>query len=101
MFVGYQAFGTLGRRIVDGEKQVRILGRNYPVRARIVRINGFSAHADRDELFKWLSALEEPPRKLFVVHGESESARHFGDYVRQKTGWHVTVPAYQDEIVLD
>ncbi|MFH1883095.1 MAG: MBL fold metallo-hydrolase [Planctomycetota bacterium] len=101
MFVGYQAFGTLGRRIVDGEKQVRILGRDYPVRARIVRINGFSAHADRDELFKWLSTLEVPPRKLFVVHGESESANHFGDYVRQKTGWHVAVPAYQDEIVLD
>jgi predicted metal-dependent RNase len=45
--------------------------------------------------------LEVPPRKLFVVHGEAESAQHFGDYVRQKTGWHVTVPAYQDEIVLD
>jgi len=101
MFVGYQAFGTLGRRIVDGEKQVRILGREYPVRARIVRINGFSAHADRNELFNWLSELKKPPRKLFVVHGESESARHFGDYVSRKTGWQVAVPAYQDEIVLD
>jgi len=101
MFVGYQAFGTLGRRIVDGEKRVRILGREFPVRARIIRINGFSAHADRDELFKWLSELKAQPRKLFVVHGESKSANHFGDYVRQKTGWQVAVPAYQDEIVLD
>jgi metallo-beta-lactamase family protein len=101
MFVGYQAFGTLGRRIVNGEKQVRILGKEYPVRARIVRINGFSAHADRDELFKWLSTLEVPPRKLFVVHGESESANHFGDYIRQKTGWQVAVPSYKDEILLD
>ena len=101
MFVGYQAMGTLGRRIVNGEKEVRILGQDYPVKARIARINGFSAHADREELFKWLSGVRRPPRKLFVVHGESESARHFGDYIRQKTGWEVAVPAYQDQIVLD
>ena len=101
MFVGYQAVGTLGRRIVDGERQVRILGEEYPVEARVVRIHGFSAHADRDELFKWLSRLKRPPLGLFVVHGESESALSFGDYVREKTGWQVTVPGYQDEIVLD
>jgi metallo-beta-lactamase family protein len=101
MFVGYQAVGTLGRRIVNGEKEVRILGRKYRVKARVARINGFSAHADRDELFKWLSGMKKPPRKLFVVHGESESALQFGDYISQKTGWQVVVPAYQDEIVLD
>ena len=101
MFVGYQAVGTLGRRIVDGEKEVRILGQKYRIKARVVRINGFSAHADRDELFKWLGALERPPRKVFVVHGEAESAQRFGDYLNQKTGWQVVVPAYQDEIVLD
>lgn len=101
MFVGYQAVGTLGRRIVDGEKQVRILGKEYPVRARVVQINGFSAHADRDELLKWLSGLKKPPRRVFVVHGEPESAQNFGQYIMQKTGWDVTVPAYQDEIVLD
>jgi len=101
MFVGYQAVGTLGRRIVNGEKDVRILGQEYPVIARIARINGFSAHADKEELFEWLSGLKKPPRKLFVVHGETESANEFGDYVREKTGWDVTVPAYQDEVVLD
>lgn len=101
MFVGYQAIGTLGRGIVDGAKKVRILGRKYPVKARVVRIHGFSAHADREELYKWLTELKKPPRCLFVVHGESESARSFGDYVREKTGWEVTVPAYQDEVVLD
>jgi metallo-beta-lactamase family protein len=101
MFVGYQAIGTLGRGIVNGAKKVRILGETHKVKARVVRIHGFSAHADRDELFKWLTELKKPPRKLFVVHGESESARSFGDYVREKTGWKVTVPAYQDEIVLD
>jgi metallo-beta-lactamase family protein len=101
MFVGYQAVGTLGRRIVNGEKEVRILGQEYPVNARIARINGFSAHADKEELFEWLSELKKPPRKLFVVHGESESANEFADYIREKTGWEVDVPAYQDEAVLD
>ena len=101
MFVGYQAVGTLGRQIVDGKKQVRILGRMHPVEAEVVRIHGFSAHADRDELFKWLTRLKKPPKRLFVVHGELESARSFGDYVRQETGWEVTIPAYQDKVVLD
>jgi len=101
MFVGYQAVGTLGRRIVDGEKQVRILGQECPVKARVARVNGFSAHADKEELLEWLGSLKQPPRKLFVVHGESESALSFGDYVREKTGWEVVIPEYQDEVVLD
>jgi len=101
MFVGYQAIGTLGRRLVNGEKEVRMLGQEYPVIARIARINGFSAHADKEELFEWLSGLKKPPRKLFVVHGESESANKFGEYIREKAGWEVVVPAYQDEVVLD
>jgi metallo-beta-lactamase family protein len=101
MFVGYQATGTLGRRIVDGEKEVRILGQQYQVKARVVRIHGFSAHADRNELLDWLRELQAPPRRVFVVHGETESACSFGDYVRKQTGWDVTVPAYRDEIILD
>jgi len=101
MFVGYQATGTLGRRIVDGERYVRILGQEYPVKAKVVQVSGFSAHADRDELFKWLTGLKNPPRRLFVVHGEPQSAHHFADYISHKTGWKVSVPAYQDEFTLD
>jgi metallo-beta-lactamase family protein len=101
MFVGYQAIGTLGRRIVDGEKKVRILGQEYPVKARIVQVSGFSSHADKDELLQWLKCLNKPPRKIFVVHGESKSAQQFGDFLREKTGWQVVVPAYQDEIILN
>jgi metallo-beta-lactamase family protein len=101
MFVGYQATGTLGRSIVDGAKEVRILGEKYKVKAKIVRVHGFSAHADRNELLEWLKELEAAPRGVFVIHGETESARSFGDYVRKQTGWKVTVPAYQNESVLD
>jgi len=101
MFVGYQAVGTLGRQIVDGAKKVRILGSRYRVKARVVRINGFSAHADRNELANWLAELKEPPKKLFVVHGEAESANHFASYLKNKTGWDIAVPAYKDEFILD
>jgi len=100
MFVGYQAIGTLGRRIVDGDPEVRILGANYPVKARVVQIQGFSAHADKEELLQWLGSLKKPPRKLFVVHGEAESAKHFGEFIRERTGWDVAVPDYQEEAIL-
>lgn len=100
LFVGYQAVGTLGRQIVDGAKAVRILGQMRPVRAKVARISGFSAHADRDELLRWISGLQKPPRHLFVTHGEPDVAAHFADVLREKTGWETSVPSYQDEVVL-
>ena len=101
MFVGYQAVGTLGRRIVQGEKNVRILGQNHDVKANVTQIHGFSAHADRDELFAWLKSLKNHPRKIFVVHGETESAKAFGAYVHEHTGWEGSVPEFKDEVILD
>jgi metallo-beta-lactamase family protein len=101
MFVGYQAIGTLGRRIVDGEEEVRILGETRQVKAKVVQIHGMSAHADKEELLRWLSALKNHPKKIFVVHGEAESAKSFGRYLQEKTGWDVMVPEFKDEVVLD
>ncbi len=99
LFIGYQAIGTLGRSIVDGAKTVRILGQRYPVRARIAQIHGFSSHADRDELFKWVSGIS--PRRVFVVHGEAKSVEEFGRFLRQRTGWKVSTPMYGESVVLD
>ena len=101
LFVGYQATGTLGRQIVDGATQVRILGQHHQVRANIAQIQGLSAHADRDELFKWLSGLKKPPRQVFITHGESDVSLDFADLVREKTGWNVSVPEYKDKVILD
>ncbi len=101
LFVGYQAFGTLGREIVDGSKRVRILGQHYPVRARIAQIQGFSAHADRDELLRWLSGLRKAPRHVFVTHGEPEAAEDFSRFLSAKTGWCISVPEYRTEVTLD
>ncbi|MCJ7514590.1 MAG: MBL fold metallo-hydrolase [Dehalococcoidia bacterium] len=101
LFAGYQAAGTLGRDIVEGAKEVRIFGQNYPVKARIAYINGFSAHADRDELIKWLSSLRQPPRHIFVTHGEASVSQHFAALVKDKMGWNVSVPEYKSQSILD
>ena len=101
LFVGYQAVDTLGRQITDGAGEVRILGQNYPVKAKIIQLNGFSSHADKDELLVWISALKRPPRQVFVVHGEESAANTYADSIRASTGWNVTTPNYLDEFVLD
>ena len=101
LFVGYQAVGTLGRQILDGVKNIRIHGQPYPVRARITEIKDFSAHADRDDLLKWLSALAVNPRHIFVTHGEISSAEDFSRYLNEKTGFNSSVPAYGSTVRLE
>jgi len=101
LFVGYQATGTLGREIVDGAKQVGILGRTYTVSARIIQMNGLSGHADRDELLRWLSGLQTPLSHLFVTHGEPDVSQYFANFLRKRTGWEISVPQYRDKVILD
>lgn len=94
LFVGYQARGTLGRILLGKPREVRILGKIHPVRARIEQINGFSAHADRDELIEWLSSFKSSPRKVFVIHGEEESSLALAETIRSKWGWETVIPDY-------
>jgi metallo-beta-lactamase family protein len=101
MFVGYQAEGTLGRQIIDGARSVRIHGQPYPVRARIAQILGFSAHADREELLKWISRLSVHPRRVFITHGEKNAAEQFGARLQEKTGYATSVPAYGSSLRLE
>ena len=101
LFVGYQANGTLGREILDGDKEVRILGQTYRVRANVVQVHGFSAHADRNEMLSWLKNIKIPPRKVFIVHGEKETAHNFKDFLIKNTGWNVIVPKYKDTVQID
>ncbi len=101
LFVGYQAKGTLGRHIIEGSKEVRILGQKYRVKAKITQLQGFSAHADREELLKWVSGIRKGPRRVFVTHGESESALSFASLLRDRQKWNLFVPELQEEVVLD
>ncbi len=97
LFVGYQARGTLGRELLERPRKIRILGEMHTVRARIEKINGFSAHADRDELLRWVSGFKKAPRKIFVVHGEQEAAAALATVLRERFQSEVTVPAYLEE----
>lgn len=101
LFVGYQAVGTLGRIILDGADPVRIFGEEQPVRARIEKISGFSAHADQGELLRWLTALKKTPRRVFVTHGEPDAASALKQRIEEQTGWPCTVPEYRQETILD
>ncbi|MBN2244216.1 MAG: MBL fold metallo-hydrolase [Candidatus Aminicenantes bacterium] len=101
LFVGYQVKGTLGREIINGRESVRIHGRMFPVNARIEQIQGFSAHADRDDLLDWLGALETPPTGIFLTHGEKEAMSELSRQIERKLNWPVHMPEYLEEIELD
>jgi len=93
VITGFQAAGTLGRRIVDGAKEVRIFGIPVPVRADVYTIGGLSAHADQAALLQWLSHFHRPPQHTFVVHGEQETSEIFAAAVRERLGWPTPVVA--------
>ncbi len=101
LFVGYQAIGTLGRIILDGAKEIRLFGKSHPVKMQVKRIEGFSAHAGKDELFNWVSSLKHAPRKVFITHGEEDATEHFSKYLQEKLNWNTYVPDYKDTVELD
>jgi metallo-beta-lactamase family protein len=100
VFVGFQAAGTLGRRIVDGAKSVRIFRETYPVRAKLFTINGLSAHADRDALLGWLGGFRRPPRQCYVVHGEPLAAEALRSSIVARFGWRAAVAAAGERVAL-
>jgi metallo-beta-lactamase family protein len=100
VFVGFQAAGTLGRRIVDGAKSVRLFRESYPVRAKVFTINGLSAHADQQALLGWLAHFRRPPRQTWVVHGEPLAAHALRDEIEKRFGWRAGVPARGDSAAL-
>jgi metallo-beta-lactamase family protein len=112
VFVGYQAEGTLGRRLLEGEKSVKLLGEDIAVNAEIYNIEGFSGHADKPALLNWIEGFKEKPGQVFVVHGERESKEAFAKAVRERFGIDTVIPRYNvvydikkknhvDELVLE
>lgn len=90
VFAGYQGWGTLGRTLVAGARRVRIFGDTLPVRAQIESLSGYSAHADRTELLRWLGTLATKPH-LYAVHGEPESSSAFAALVRERLGFTASI----------
>ncbi len=95
LIAGWQAENTLGRRLVDGEKTVRIFGEEHTVRAHVEVLNGFSGHADRDELLAWVGAMVKKPARTFLVHGEEPSALALAQSLNQQYGMQVDVPYWK------
>ena len=93
VITGFQAYGSLGRRLVDKVQKVRLFGEDVPVKASIHTIGGLSAHADQAGLLNWLRGFKTPPKTVFVVHGEPESASVFAKCIRDELGWtNVIIP---------
>ena len=100
----YSTYGhiwKMAEAVAEGARQVKIHGRYVPVRAEVVVDDGFSAHADSDELVGWLRRMPSEPRTVFVVHGEEESSRAPARRIDDELGWSAVVPRYGERVRLD
>jgi len=94
LIVGYQAEGTLGRKLVDGDKSVKIFGERIAVRAQIHKLGGFSAHAGQSDLLKWFNALAPCRPKVVLTHGEDKPRQVLSDIIRHRYGLQPVLPQY-------
>ena len=101
LFVGYQAPGTLGRSIVEGAKKVKIFGEEIAVNARVEYIEGYSGHADQEWLLNFVYSFTNPPKHIFLVHGEEEGQNELKEKIETTSETKVTIPSYGDTYLLD
>lgn len=99
LFVGYQSEGTRGRRMLEGEERIKIHGQEIPVRAQLVQLSGFSAHADWTELLKWMDGFTAPPRQTLLVHGETGALAAMKERLTAR-GWPAAVPQHLEKVEL-
>ncbi len=100
LITGFQAVGTLGRKLVDGARRVRLWGEEVPVRADLYTLGGLSAHADQAALMNWLGHFRAPPKQTFVVHGEEATALGFATLITEKLGWQTEAPLTGQSVTL-
>jgi metallo-beta-lactamase family protein len=101
VFVGYQAAGTTGRKVQDGAREVKIMKGMVPVNCHVEKVEGFSAHADWKAVLRWLEGLPSAPKKVFTTHGEPDAAAAMAGHIRERFGWDVVVPQYEDVFQLE
>ncbi len=100
VFVGYQAEGTRGRRIVNGESEIRIFGQDVSVKAKVYSVEGLSAHADQNELMEWAEGFSVKPKLAFMIHGEEKSATALAEKLNTELGWNTVIPNYLESFML-
>lgn len=101
LFVGFQVKGTNGHSLVSGAKKIKIHGELFTVKADIQSIDTLSAHADYDEILRWLGHFENNPKKVFITHGEIQAAQSLKDKIEERFGWSVVIPKYLESFDLD
>lgn len=101
LIIGYQAMGTRGRRILEGEKKIKIHGQMVDVKAKVESITGFSGHADYREIMAWLMGFNRPPEKVFLVHGEPDSQKFMAEEIKKYFKWDTVIPKEGDSFELD
>lgn len=100
LFAGYQAAGTRGEALIHGAREVKIHGQWIPIRAEIANLPSLSAHADADEILRWLGGFAKAPKQTFIVHGEVAASATLQARISEELGWNATVPAEDEEHVL-
>jgi len=100
VFVGYQAAGTTGRHVQDGDREVRIMKHWVPVNCHVEKVEGFSAHADWKGVLRWLEGLHSTPKSVFTTHGEPDAAAAMAQHIRDRFGWNVIVPEFEQRVEL-
>jgi len=100
VIVGFQANGSLGRKIIDGQKTVKVFGQDVAVKAKVFTIGGFSAHADQNDLLEWVGNFAESKPRVFMVHGEPLVCGEFAELVKTRLGLHTYVPRWRESLVL-
>lgn len=100
LFAGYQAEGTRGRAILDGEKSIRMFGEEVPVKCHVREVTGLSAHADQAELLQWVANIKTSPKMTFITHGEIASAQAFARLLEKEKGWRSFIPVYLESFEL-
>jgi len=100
LLAGYQSEGTRGRSLQDGAKEIKMLGEVIPVRAKVIALDGFSAHADQGEIMRWLGTLPKSPKTTYIVHGEPAGANALADVIRQRLKWNVEIAKYLQKVML-
>ncbi|MFN0189377.1 MAG: MBL fold metallo-hydrolase RNA specificity domain-containing protein, partial [Bacteroidia bacterium] len=100
LFAGFQAAGSRGRRILEGEKFIRIFGEEVPVNCQVRELQGLSAHPDQSELMQWLSNFKKSPKMTFITHGEMESSTTLSKLIESKLGWKTVIPDYLETVEL-
>jgi metallo-beta-lactamase family protein len=98
LFAGYQGVGTRGRRLVDGEKSVKIHGEWVPVAATIERVDSMSAHADAAEIMRWLKGFTAAPARTFIVHGEPVAQDALAGRIHAELGWETHAPEHRETV---